>query len=504
MSLVPSVEPIDTGVYISAPLGGGHVAAKNGVKARHEAECHALGHTFQVATVNGAHKKWKADIDITRFLNIGFLRFGDWSARTWNEAQKRGDMNTLRTFLLPICMKIAEFAFGWLIRLRMEQTLRHLMSEPKFVVSTQAFCLKYIAQAVRNVNVEKGWNMHLEVHLTDLPSKCATHFFPSVKSVAEDPTLRAITTLYAVPPLQKKHRSERDFWQTHCGDIQVRTDAPLPVRRTFLHPEEMGRQLDQPTFDVSIRLNDPREADGIQEGMGDGTRVNEERRDSLYQIRLKKEDKVGFLMLGSQPTYDSVLTWLKTFVQARQRVEKADGRQYYFFLICGTPGTNKLNLLFETVLSELRAMKSDPSFPKDVHIVPCTNQDETVIAPLLARSDLTITRSGGSTSMELLQLFDRSQAIPKRANRCTLIHSEASFHDDDQFRRSVVALKEKEKYSELSHENVERIAMEKQLMKEGMIPWEAKNAQYLQEKIGAHVTTPSLAADLLEEKFFLA
>lgn len=421
ISPTPTIVPTDTGVYVSAPLGGGHVTAKNGVRARQEEECRALGHRFQTA----------ADVDITKYANIGPFRFGDWSANMWNDAQKKGDLRTLRQMTLPICMRIAEFFMGWLVRLRFKAMLRSLQQPPKYVVSTQAFCLKDIARAVYEVNKERNWDMHLDVYLTDLPSKRATHFFPSVKRLADDPKLRAITTLHASRPIEKPTRTEQEFWEKHCGKIRVKTDDPFPIRATFLHTETLGEQLRKPTLDVPLRLNNPHEISIIRSGMGVFDRVNEDKQDTLYQIRIQTQDKVGFLMLGSQPTQEAVLSWLRTFVQARVQQPHISGREHYFFLYCGAPEKEGVhNPLWNAVAQEIAKMRQDGSLPADMHIVPFTNQDANVIAPLMARSDMTVTRSGGATSMELLQLH-QSPHIPKRENRCTFIHSEAMTRPND-------------------------------------------------------------------------
>lgn len=416
MSISPTstAVPTDTGVYVSAPLGGGHVTAKNGVKARQEEECQAVGHRFQAA----------ADIDITKYANIGPFRFGDWSAKMWNDAQKKGDLRTLRQMTLPICMRIAEFFMGWIVRIRFKAMLRSLQQQPKYVVSTQAFCLKDMARAIYEVNKEKGWDMRLDVYLTDLPSKRATHFFPSVKRLADDPKLRAITTLHASRPIEKPTRTEQEFWEKHCGKITVKTDDPFPIRATFLHTEALGEKLRQPTVDIPLRLNTAHEIAIIQSGIGTLDRGINVTPNKLT-IQIREQDKVGFLMLGSQPTQEAVLSWLKMFIQARGQKATVSGRDHYFFLYCGAPEKEgSPNPLWNAVAQEIAKMKQEGSLPSDMHIVPFTNQDADVIAPLMARSDMTVTRSGGATSMELLQLH-QSPHIPRRENRCTFIHSEA-------------------------------------------------------------------------------
>lgn len=412
----------DTGVYISAPLGGGHVTAKNGVRAQQEEASKSLGHKFSTA----------ADIDITKYVNIGALRFGDWMADTWNNAQKKGQLGLLRFIANPIGMRIAEFLLGWLVKHRFKNMLRSLAQEPKFVVSTQAFCAKELAEAVYEVNKEKAWKMHFDIYLTDLPSKRATHFFPSVKRISHHQKLRNITTLHAPDPIGKITDEEKaTFWKKHCGLVHRKTDDPFPIRQTFLHTETWGQSLKNETFDLPIKVNNPDEALTFKKTTPAGllqTETTQTGTKSTFRISLNQKDKVGFLMLGSQPTTESVLAWLQTFVRARQQ-QSSDGHQHYFFLYCGAPETNTIkNPLLAAVTAKITEMAE--SLPKDIHIIPFTNQDAEVIAPLMARSDLTITRSGGATSMELLQLHN-SKDIPKREDKCTFIHSEALTRPND-------------------------------------------------------------------------
>ena len=421
--------PSPFGIYIWAPLGGGHKTAKDGVKTiqvergevSQTVEGNAEGRIFRVVPVN----EGKNDIDITKFVNLGPLRFGDWTAKMWNDAQMRGDLGTLQRIALPISVRVSEFFMGWIVRLRFKAMLRGLKTPPRHIVSAQAFCIKDIARAIASVNKEKGWDMQLEVYLTDLPSKRATHFFPSMKRLASDPELSRITKLYAKSPRLKKGVSEKKFWRDHCGEITVVTDQPFPIRAAFRNTEALGEKLKQPILDVTLILNQPCEKKIIE------NHESCEVKEKEVVFHLKPQDKVGFLMLGSQPTQEAVLSWLQTFVKARGEKKFSDGRQHYLFLYCGAPKEKiEQNPLLAAVHAEIEKMKKAGQLPDDVHIVPFTNQGPDFIASLMGRSDMSITRSGGATSMELLTL-GQSPHIPKRENKCTFIHSEALMRLDD-------------------------------------------------------------------------
>ena len=401
------------GVFFWARLGGGHRTAKEALKERVVDECARRGEKLDTT----------ADIDIggEKILNAVripfFGKLGDCGADAWNNAQKAGNLRFLRFF--AAMQWIGELLFFPIVYFQAKKIFQNLREEPRYVISTQAFCLNAIARAMLATNAKKKWNMHLDVYLTDLPSKKATHFFPSIRRVSKSPWLRKLVTLHAPKPVLKEGQSEEKFWEKHCGKVQVITSDPYPIRKAFFQTEKLKSALSQPTLDVSLRLNHPGEAAIIDCGMGTSPSVGDEG----YRIRMKEKDKVGLLMLGSVPTKESVLGWLRSFVQSGKEAhsEKSD-RHQYFFLYCGAPETaSERNTLLASVSQELISMRASGQIPPNMHIVPFTNQGADEIALLMARSDLTITRSGGATSMELLQLHKEF----RRKNKCVFIHSEA-------------------------------------------------------------------------------
>lgn len=406
-------------VFFWARLGGGHKTAKDAIQERLTREYAAKGQNLDTS----------ADYDMTgdKILNAIWLpfigRLGDKGADSWNNAQKAGNLSTLTR--IASLGWIGELLLYPFIYFKVKHLFMQMKQEPRHIISTQAFCLNAIARAVLAVNKEKGWNMHIDVHLTDLPSKMATHFFPSVRRATNDAKLQKLITLHAPHPLVKSGSSEADFWRKHCGKAHVVSSDVYPIRRAFLETKSLGEKLSKSETTISMKLNHENESKILDCG-------KEDTEAKTYEITVKKEDKVGFLMLGSQPTTESVRAWLHTFVEeSRKQTQKKD-REYYFFLFCGAPEkANAQNPLLESVRKEIECMQKQHTLPANVHIVPFTNQNADFIAHLMARSDLTITRSGGATSMELLQLR-QSKDIPKRPDQCTFIHSEALSRPKDQ------------------------------------------------------------------------
>lgn len=402
-----------SGVFLWARSGGGHRTAKDGIKQQKIKEYAAQGKQLDT----------KTDIDITGEKVLSSVRvpfvggLGDIGVRSWDNAQKKGDLKFLENY--ASWGWIGEIIFYPLVYFRMKWLLQDLKVEPEFVVSTQAFCLNAIMQAMRTVNKQKSWNMHMHVYLTDMPSKKAIHFFPSIRKVAGNSALRDMVTLHAPPPITKKGQTDKEFWERYCGKIKVITNEKFPIRQAFLETTELKEKLLQPSVDVNIKLNNTSEADIIKKGLSENRAA--QFNDVHATLNIKNEDKVAFLMLGSMPTTKSVLEWVNSFVDESK---KPSINQNYFFLYCGAPDTaQEQNALLHAVSHEIDKLKQDGKIAPNFNIIPFTNQSADEIALLMARSDVSITRSGGATSMELVEL-DRAD-LPKRANKLVLINSEA-------------------------------------------------------------------------------
>lgn len=182
------------------------------------------------------------------------------------------------------------------------------------------------------------------------------------------------------------------------------------------------------------------------------------------QFKIASEDKVGLLMLGSVPEKSAILDYVDGIAAAAKEI-KESGRNYYFFVACGSKELNaddeglKKDSLYKAVCKKIK----EAQLPPRVKIIPFIGQP---VAPIFGRSDLSITRSGGMTSAEILALKSR-EGDKKRV----LIHSPLKI------------------VPEGSQEEIR-----KELM--GQIPlWENGNAEYLVKSphVAAEVVNPKLA-----------
>ncbi len=156
-------------------------------------------------------------------------------------------------------------------------------------------------------------------------------------------------------------------------------------------------------------------------------------------FRVMPEDRMFTILLGSQPANESTLNYVKKITAIAKEYPKMNT---YLFAFCGDHLEGE-ETLFKKVSDLVGKMKD---YPKNVSIVPFSFQSEHVIAPLFFRSDVTCTRSGGQTAMELMCVGTGE----------IWIHSEAKKGRD---------------------------------ILEGIPGWEAASAVYLQKLHGAKIVT---------------
>jgi hypothetical protein len=106
-------------------------------------------------------------------------------------------------------------------------------------------------------------------------------------------------------------------------------------------------------------------------------------------------------------------------------------------------------------------------YPSTLTILPLPYQEDTIVAPLFHRSDLTLTRSGGITAMELLTTCSKTILIHKGVPPKWLPN----------------------------------FLKELPTVKEGMPPWERGNARYLEVKKGAKIVTPETFKSVVKNYF---
>jgi len=369
---------------------------------------------------------------------------GAYCVNRWNGAQMRGDV-AAQMFCIS-SQKFAEylfwpsFFFGTLA-----VVYKHDIDH---VIDTQPMGTSAMIKALRVYNFLKKKKVLLEKVLVDLPTKKATHFFRPIKFLSRGnrPYLRLTT----IAPLLDEGQTSEDFWMVNCKltPDQVRCED-VYVRQAFKKFQGKSRAVEPVT--LRVRFKTKEEMQWMSRSIDRGS-IHAQIMDCEVRFQILPHHRVITVLLGSQPANEATMNYVAKFIQiARESNTVKD--PIHLFVFCGEHKDGEASLL--TRVADL-AFKTR-EYPRHLSIIPFSFQDEDVIAPLFFRSDLTCTRSGGQTAMELM-CVSRGEIW---------IHSEA---------------KQSEK----------ELAMDDLL--KGIPGWEAANAVYLQKTRGAKIVTPEIFA----------
>lgn len=376
---------------------------------------------------------------------------GKFAISLWNYAQKSGSVRILK--FLCIGNVIVDICFAPYAFFNMLTTL--FKDNVDLIIDTQPLCTASMIKALRFFHWKTRKKVLLEKVLVDLPTPKATHYFRSIRhlSNADRPYLKITTIL----PFLQKGETSQAFWKKHCrlSEQQVSYE-PFYVRQSFLHYHKKPRLL-QP-FRIKAAIRNQEELQLIQAAVNRGS-IQAHWTDREVEFVIEPEDRVFTILLGSQPAYEGSLNYVRHFIQLAKEMT---GRKSHLFIFCANHHNHINKRGFKRLIYPSRQpsllqsvshlVQKTADYPSSLSVIPLSFQNDQVIAPIFHRSDVTCTRSGGHTLMELMCI------APKHI----WIHSET---------------KKKQNLTQ------------KELL-EGIAGWEAANALYMQEIYGAKIVTP--------------
>jgi len=414
-------------LIVTASAGGGHIQA-----------AHAKSMHLQ--------RFYDSPMILTQDLVIDWIgkRVGKGACNLWNYAQRRGNVFLQRCIytLAPYC----DIFLGPKFFLKtLYLILKHDLD---YVVDTQPSGLNAMLKATYWASIIKGRHIFLEKMIIELPtSKISLYYRPLRKIRKKYLKHLHIQTAF---PLLEKHNTPEEFWEhyTRLPASMFDTSA-APIRPTFLQDYSHVHKDD---LELTLMLHDNEEFDLITKGLTHCCAHFTAKKKTL-NLTLPPAAHVTTLMLGTYPSTSGVKKYVAQFIEHLS--QKGTDRVHFLFVFCSHKEA-KNSLLHE--LHELIDMLMP--FPETICVLPLYFQDEKVIAPLLARSQITITRSGAITSHELLNV----------ATGNVFIHSECKSPPYTQDR-----------------------------MKKWMPLWEEGNAEYLAKKKGARLINPQTFLSELQD-----
>lgn len=308
------------------------------------------------------------------------------------------------------------------------------------VIDTQPMGTSAIIKALRIFNRKKRKCVRLEKVLVDLPTKQATHFFGPIKKLSKKN--RSLLQLTTIAPLLEEGETAEEFWQETCGLSEREINCEdVYVRQAFLKYKGKGRALGSVQIKIGYKIQE--ELQLMRKTFEKGS-IRSTVKKNEVEFHVEPEDRMITILLGSQPANDATLNYVKKWLAIAREYPKF---KTHLFVFC-TDHKEGEKTLFSKVAELTDKIKE---YPKNFSIIPFSFQNENVIAPLFYRSDITCTRSGGQTAMELMCVSTGE----------IWIHSEAKKDQD---------------------------------ILDGIPGWEAASAVYLQKIRGAKILTPDTFA----------
>ncbi len=364
---------------------------------------------------------------------------GDGCVNLWNGSQTKGYV-WFQSFCVWAQLLVDRFFWPMFFASSFYTFWKEDVDE---IIDTQNMGTSAIINALRLYNRIKKKEIKLQKVLVDLPTNKATHFFWPIKSLSKKN--RSLLKLITIEPLLEAGETREEFWQKNCRlsdkDIQYEDVA---VRQSFKKYQGLGKASSDMKLNIQFKSHE--ELSLMQRGYQKGE-IQAKLNSNELEFVIHPKDKVITVLLGSQPSSDATYNYMKKFIRIIQE-ENFTKQAIHLFLFCSEYKFHEMSLLAR-VVKFIDQMKD---YPKHLSIIPFSFQTDETIAPLFYRSDITCTRSGGGTAMELMCV----------SNGEIWIHSEAKKTGETLLR--------------------------------GIPGWEAANALYLQKIRGAKIVSPETFA----------
>jgi hypothetical protein len=372
----------------------------------------------------------------------GFL--GNFGVSAWNSAQKKGKVR-YQEFLVSM-QRLADIIFWPQIFFYTFRTL--IKEDVDYVFDAQPLGTKAIIKAIRLFNRISKKKLCLRKIIVDLPSKKSTHFYNSIKRLSKKD--KGYIFISTIKPLLEKNQTDEEFWRKYCKlSLDKVCYNSYPIRLGFDAFENKKHEFVD--YFVNIETQKNLEQILINNVVKEG-RI-EAKKDGLnFNFKIKSDDFLITILLGSQPAFNGTLNYVQNLINFLKN-NKHIKRNILVFSYCSSFDEGLIKKMHDLVIST-------KDYPKNLTVIPMSFQKEDIIAFLFFRSNITVTRSGGQTAVELSRV----------SNAKICVHSE--------FRGNKVC--------------------EKKLLK-GIPAWESGSASYMKEIMNATIVNPDIFINVFSD-----
>jgi len=371
----------------------------------------------------------------------GFL--GSFGVNAWNKAQKKGKVKYQE--LLVSLQRLAEIIFWPQIFYFVFRTL--IKEDIDYVYDTQPLGTSATIKAIRLFNKISKKKLVLRKIFVDLPSIKSTHYFNNIKRLSKND--RKYVYVSTIAPQLRTNQKDEEFWKKYCNlSLDRICYKSYPIRIVFdEYLNKIRRSID---YKLKIKTENENELNLIDSVRKQGN-IESEKINLDFEFIIRPKDFLITIILGSQPAFNATINYIQKLISfmKKNNVKK----NVIVFPYCSIFTDGLIKKMHDMVINV-------KNYPENLSIIPMSFQEESVIAFLFFRSDMTITRSGGQTAVELLRV--------SKAKIC--VHSE--YKGDNP--------------------------TEKKLLK--CIPaWEAGSASYMKEIMNASIINPDIFIDLCKD-----
>ncbi|MCB1080411.1 MAG: hypothetical protein KDK69_01190, partial [Chlamydiia bacterium] len=254
-------------------------------------------------------------------------RFGKGFVYLWNISQKKGNLKLL-TFL-SMNIPVADFLFYLHIFSRVLITI--VKEDIDQVIDTQPVGTSAIIRAIKWARKITNKPLKLEKIVTELPTDKVHHFFKPIKSLK--PPSRSFLKLITTTPLLNQNQTADAFWQKNCGltENEVCYES-FPLRPSFKKFQNVLRQTNE-RMSIEIHVHSAEEKFLIADTIKHGSLHSEIYRDKIV-ITIEPTDKVSTILLGSQPTEEATIKYVKHYIEMMKKADPIE--RHLLFVFCNS------------------------------------------------------------------------------------------------------------------------------------------------------------------------
>lgn len=343
---------------------------------------------------------------------VKYLRVvGKKSAHQWDSAQRSG--NVSKQERLAMLQPVSDVVFAFPVFLGVLKDL--CKSHPQKVVCTEAMAIASILLAIKVYNIFFNHNkepVKLHLYLTDMPTNLSEHFFGPMRKLFSFLGKKNLI-LYTAPPNDPALDLTK-LCNLKPANIRILKTEELPVRPAFIEAANHYDKEKPLQYKVSC-LEEFQLLQEVLKHQNSNFISTAQQTDGPQDISypIDESDEAYFLMLGSQPTNDSIIAYVDEFV--KKAIDNPT-QQYKLFAFAGKFSDE---CFYKTLCQHITQITP---WPSNLLVTPLSFQDPKHLVSLELKCH-TITRSGGGTIMELLIL----EEINKKAKnpRKRFIHAES-------------------------------------------------------------------------------